>query len=64
MLTENLLKLLACPKCKGNLVHDEKEKGCDPCEQLTCSACSLVYPIENDIPMLVIERAVTFNRLR
>lgn len=49
MTIENCLPLLACPKCKGDMIHDEKES------HLTCASCHRVYPIEKGIPMLVAE---------
>ena len=49
-----LLAILACPKCRGELelVGHENNSG------LSCQACSIVYPIEEDIPVLLIEEAI------
>jgi len=49
-LDENLLEILICPKCKGEL----KKEG----EQLVCAACSLAYPITEGMPRLVAEEAM------
>jgi len=49
-----LLAILACPKCRG-LLEPVKQGNL---EGLSCPACSLVYPIEEGIPVLLIEEAV------
>lgn len=41
----DLVNLLACPNCKGNLLRD---KSC-----LTCSGCGKKYSIKNGIPILL-----------
>ena len=51
-IDQELLDILACPKCKGELELVEEKEG------LVCQACSLLYPIENDIPVLLIEEAI------
>jgi uncharacterized protein len=51
MLDKELLDILACPKCKGDLVYDEKQ------DTLTCNACRLQYQIEEGIPNMLIEEA-------
>jgi uncharacterized protein YbaR (Trm112 family) len=54
MLSDELLKILACPKCKGQLDY-VKDK-----EKLVCNACRLIYRIENDIPIMLIDEAEKF----
>ena len=49
MIQESLLKMLVCPKCKGPL----RQEG----EELICEQNQLAYPIQDDIPVLVIEEA-------
>lgn len=49
-----LLSILVCPKCKGDLDYNEPES------TLTCRACSLVYPIRDDIPIMLIDEALPF----
>lgn len=49
MLKKELLDVLCCPKCKGDLLY-EPEKN-----TLTCKACKTVYPIKNDIPIMLVE---------
>ena len=46
-----LLEILACPKCKGDIRLTEGEDG------LICDACKLKYPIQDDIPDMRIEEA-------
>ncbi|HUO03604.1 MAG TPA: Trm112 family protein [Candidatus Binataceae bacterium] len=50
-LSQDLLDILACPKCKGDLRLTEKQDG------LVCGACKLVYPVRDDIPIMLIEEA-------
>ncbi len=50
-ISEDLLEILACPKCKGDVVLTEAGDG------LTCAACSLRYPIKDDIPVMLIDEA-------
>ncbi len=54
MLDKELLDILVCPKCKGDLKYI-KEK-----EQLICNACRLIYRIKDDIPVMLIDQAETF----
>jgi len=51
MLDQELLDILACPKCKGDLDYDTSK------ETLTCTACKLRYKIEDGIPNMLIEEA-------
>jgi len=52
MLDDKLLEILACPKCKGEL-----EYRTDPEEVLVCHSCRLVYRVEDDIPIMLIDEA-------
>lgn len=52
-----LLSILACPKCRGEITLVQEANA----EGLYCAACSLVYPVEEDIPVLLIEEAVEKN---
>jgi uncharacterized protein YbaR (Trm112 family) len=49
MLTEELLHILCCPKCQGELVYDSQN------EILSCSSCGKVFQVQNHIPKLIIE---------
>lgn len=50
-----LLEILRCPKCKSEVQIDEAETS------LTClnDECGLVYPIRDEIPVMIIEEATT-----
>lgn len=51
MLDQELLKILACPKCKGDLILSEDNKG------LICHKCQLLYEIKEGIPVMLIDEA-------
>ncbi|MDX8406056.1 MAG: Trm112 family protein [Mariprofundus sp.] len=51
MLDQALLKILACPKCKGDVHYNAKKTA------LACDACQLAYPIRDDIPVMLIDEA-------
>jgi uncharacterized protein len=51
-LSQDLLDILACPKCKGELRLTEPQDG------LACQACKLLYPIKDDIPIMLIDEAL------
>ncbi|MEW6675046.1 MAG: Trm112 family protein [Nitrospirota bacterium] len=51
-ISRELLEILACPKCKGDIVLTEKEDG------LICERCRLLYPIKDDIPIMLIDEAI------
>ena len=50
-LSPDLLNILACPKCKGELSVDDGQTG------LTCTPCKLRYPIKDDIPIMLVDEA-------
>jgi uncharacterized protein len=50
-LSQDLLDILACPKCKGELRLTDQQDG------LVCEACKLRYPIKDDIPIMLIDEA-------
>ncbi len=50
-VSPQLLAILVCPKCKGELEHREAES------VLVCHACKLRYPIRDDIPIMLIDEA-------
>ena len=55
-LSPELLRILACPKCKGDLAPCLASP--DVIEGLACPACAVVYPVREDIPIMLIEEAV------
>jgi len=50
-LNPQLLDVLACPLCKTEVKLTADEKG------LKCVKCHRVYPIKEDIPVMLIEEA-------
>ncbi|MDP9160381.1 MAG: Trm112 family protein [Acidobacteriota bacterium] len=51
MIPKDLLDILVCPACKKPL--QLKDDG----TSLKCVACSRVYPVRDDIPILLIDEA-------
>ena len=54
-IPDDLLSILVCPKCKGELEHRT-----DPEEVLVCNQCRLIYAVEDDIPIMLIDEAKSF----
>ncbi len=50
-LDDELLAILACPKCKGEVRPDREAEG------LVCKRCRLLYEIREGIPVMLIEEA-------
>lgn len=50
-LDKDLLAILCCPKCKGEIRLTEGGDG------LVCDACRLKYPVKDDIPVMLIDEA-------
>ena len=50
-INQELLDILACPQCKGDIRLNEDGDG------LICDRCKLVYEIRDDIPIMLIEEA-------
>lgn len=55
-MNEKLLELVVCPSCQGKLKY-EKEKN-----RLECLSEQLAYPIEQGIPVLLVEQAIALNQ--
>ncbi len=51
-ISKDLLDILACPKCKGDIHLNESGDG------LICESCRLMYAIRDDIPVMLIDEAV------
>jgi uncharacterized protein len=51
MIPQDLLDILVCPVCKKPLVI--KANG----ESLKCGECHRVYPVRDDIPVLLVDQA-------
>ena len=50
-ISKELLEILVCPKCKGEVRLTEAEDG------LICDRCRLIYEIREDIPIMLIDEA-------
>ena len=50
-VSQELLEILACPACKANV--ELKPDG----NALKCVECKRVYPIRDDIPVMLIDEA-------
>ncbi|MCP3677607.1 MAG: Trm112 family protein [Deltaproteobacteria bacterium] len=50
-IDKELLDILACPKCKGDIKLNKDKDG------LVCDRCKLLYPIRDDIPVMLIDEA-------
>ena len=50
-ISKELLDILACPKCKGEIYLNTAGDG------LICDSCKLLYEIKDDIPIMLIEEA-------
>ena len=54
-ISKELLEILACPKCKGDIFLNQTGDG------LICKACRLLYPIKDDIPVMLIDEALPYK---
>lgn len=54
-ISQELLDILACPKCKGDIRLNETQDG------LICDKCNLLYEIRDDIPIMLIDEAKPFQ---
>lgn len=50
-VSPQLLAILVCPKCKGELENRPAESS------LVCHACKLRYPVRDGIPIMLIDEA-------
>jgi hypothetical protein len=49
-LPADLLEILVCPKCKGQLVAEP--------QALRCDVCRLRYRVDDGIPVMLIDEAI------
>lgn len=49
MINEKLLEILACPKCKEEIIYTG--------DSFICENCKLLFKIEDDIPNFLIDEA-------
>ena len=50
-ISQDLLEILACPACKAKVELQPDGQG------LKCVQCRRIYPIRDDIPVMLIEEA-------
>ena len=50
-ISQELLDILICPACRGELELKHDGSG------LKCLACKRVYPIREDIPVMLVDEA-------
>jgi uncharacterized protein YbaR (Trm112 family) len=51
LLPDGLLEIMQCPACAGSLTEVAEPPS------LLCDGCGLRYPVENGIPVMLIEEA-------
>jgi uncharacterized protein YbaR (Trm112 family) len=54
-IDKELLAILACPKCKGDIRLAKDGNG------LVCETCRLLYEIRDNIPVMLIDEAVRLD---
>lgn len=54
-ISQELLEILACPKCKGDIYLNRTGDG------LICKSCQLLYQIKDDIPIMLIDEALPYR---
>ena len=53
-LAPELLEILVCPKCKGDLEYRPEES------RLLCKHCRLSYAVRDGIPIMLIDEATPY----
>ena len=51
-ISKELLDILVCPNCKGDIYTNKEGNG------LICDACKLLYEIKDNIPIMLIDEAI------
>ena len=54
-ISQELLEILACPKCKGEVALTAGK------DALDCPVCKLRYAIKDDIPIMLIDEATRID---
>lgn len=49
------LEMMACPECHGKLDYDDSNK------ELVCNNCLLAFPVQDGIPVMLVEEARKLN---
>jgi uncharacterized protein YbaR (Trm112 family) len=50
-LDQQLLEILACPNCRGEVDYKEAE------QVIECRNCHYRYPVRDDIPVMLVDEA-------
>lgn len=54
---KELLEILACPNCRGDVEYNEDE------EIIACvGTCRYRYPVKDDIPVMLVDEAIKPGR--
>ncbi len=54
-IPQDLLDILACPRCRASLDLLKKDSGA---QGLACGPCGVVYPVEEGIPVMLADAAI------
>jgi uncharacterized protein YbaR (Trm112 family) len=54
-LNKELLEILVCPQCKGEIYLNDGKNG------LICESCRLIYEIKDDIPVMLVDEALPLD---
>ena len=54
-VSKELMDILACPKCKGEVELEKDGNG------IACGACRLRYRVEDGIPIMLIDEAESLD---
>jgi len=49
MLDKKLLKILACPDCRGDILYQKESRK----ESLKCKKCKRVFEVKSGIPIML-----------
>ena len=56
-VSQELLDILVCPVCKAKVHLKQDGTG------LKCEACHRVYPVRDDIPIMLVDQAQIENKI-
>lgn len=57
-MDEKLIKILACPVCRGEVEYDRQKN------EVFCLKCGRIYPVEDDIPVMLESNDIYTQRLK
>lgn len=57
-LDEQLLDILICPDCGGDVEYKDRR------HLIICTACGLQYPVQDGIPVMLVEEATPSAKRR